>query len=127
MRSVAPEPSYDHNETVIDPAHDAFGAALLDYLEGKHVPELVLEVEGGQAGPAMPRNGSSAVSSDGTGGIANCCRSLSMARFWIWGLGLVGRRFTCDNEDCLLQPWRPRRARLRSAVAGGSPMSGSVM
>jgi SAM-dependent methyltransferase len=39
---------------VIDPAPDAFGAALLDYLEGKQVPGLVLEAEGGQAGPAMP-------------------------------------------------------------------------
>ena len=38
---------------VIDPSQDAFGAALLDYLEGKDVPELVLEVEGGQVGPAM--------------------------------------------------------------------------
>jgi SAM-dependent methyltransferase len=39
---------------VIDSAHDAFGAALLDYLAGEQVPGLVLEVEGGQAGPAMP-------------------------------------------------------------------------
>jgi SAM-dependent methyltransferase len=38
---------------VIDPAHDAFGMALLDYLEGRHVPELTLEVKGGQSGPAM--------------------------------------------------------------------------
>ncbi len=38
---------------VIDPSHDAFGAALLDYLDGEQVPELVLEVEGGQSGPAM--------------------------------------------------------------------------
>jgi hypothetical protein len=38
---------------VIDPPQDAFGAALLDYLEGKQVPELVLEVDGSQSGPAM--------------------------------------------------------------------------
>jgi len=38
---------------VIDPAHDAFGAALLDYLDGSHVPELTLEVKDGSSGPAM--------------------------------------------------------------------------
>jgi SAM-dependent methyltransferase len=38
---------------VIDPSRDAFGAALLDHLDGKEVPELVLEVQGGEAGPAM--------------------------------------------------------------------------
>jgi SAM-dependent methyltransferase len=38
---------------VIDPSGDAFGAALLDYLDGREVPELVLEVQGGGAGPAM--------------------------------------------------------------------------
>jgi hypothetical protein len=37
---------------VIDPSRDAFGAALLDYLEGRDVPELVLEEEGGEAWPA---------------------------------------------------------------------------
>jgi SAM-dependent methyltransferase len=41
------------NRAVIDPSQDAFGAALLDYLEGKNVPELVLEDRGGWAGPAM--------------------------------------------------------------------------
>lgn len=41
------------NGVVIDPSQDAFGAALLDYLEGKEVPGLVLEEEGGQAGPAL--------------------------------------------------------------------------
>jgi SAM-dependent methyltransferase len=40
-------------EQMIDPSQDAFGTALLDYLEGKEVPGLELEVEGGQAGPAM--------------------------------------------------------------------------
>jgi SAM-dependent methyltransferase len=39
---------------VIDPSTDAFGAALLDYLDGKEVPELALEVEGDDGiGPAM--------------------------------------------------------------------------
>jgi hypothetical protein len=38
---------------MIDPSQDAFGVALLDYLEGKEVPELALEVDGGEAGPAM--------------------------------------------------------------------------
>ena len=38
---------------MIDPSQDAFGAALLDYLEGRDVPGLVLEVAGGEAGPAM--------------------------------------------------------------------------
>lgn len=38
---------------VIDPSQDAFGTALLDYLEGKEVPGLVLEEEGGQAWPAL--------------------------------------------------------------------------
>jgi SAM-dependent methyltransferase len=38
---------------VIDPAQDAFGVALLDYCEGRHVPELMLEVKGGSSGPAM--------------------------------------------------------------------------
>jgi SAM-dependent methyltransferase len=41
------------NRAVIDPSQDAFGAALLDYLEGKDVPELVLEDRGGRTGPAM--------------------------------------------------------------------------
>jgi hypothetical protein len=38
---------------VIDPSQDAFGAALLDYLDGSQVPDLVLEVDGGGAGPAL--------------------------------------------------------------------------
>jgi SAM-dependent methyltransferase len=38
---------------VIDPCQDAFGVALLDYLEGKQVPGPVLEVQGGQPGPAL--------------------------------------------------------------------------
>lgn len=41
------------NGTVIDPSQDAFGAALLDYLDGQEVAELVLEVDGGQSGPAL--------------------------------------------------------------------------
>ena len=52
-RSRPAEGSGCHNAVVIDPSHDAFGAALLDYLEGKDVPGLVLEVEGGGAVPAM--------------------------------------------------------------------------
>jgi SAM-dependent methyltransferase len=46
-------PPFGDNGVVIDPSQDAFGVALLDYLEGKEVPGLVLEVEGGQAGPAL--------------------------------------------------------------------------
>jgi hypothetical protein len=42
------------NRAVIDPSQDAFGAALHDYLEGKDVPELVLEDRSGWTGPAMP-------------------------------------------------------------------------
>jgi SAM-dependent methyltransferase len=38
---------------MIDPYEDAFGAALLDYLEGRDVPELVLETADGGTGPAM--------------------------------------------------------------------------
>jgi SAM-dependent methyltransferase len=38
---------------MIDPSEDAFGAALVDYLEGSDVPELVLETDDGEAGPAM--------------------------------------------------------------------------
>jgi SAM-dependent methyltransferase len=38
---------------MIDPSEDAFGAALLDYLEGRAVPELVLETAEGETGPAM--------------------------------------------------------------------------
>lgn len=38
---------------MIDPSEDAFGAALLDYLEGRDVPELVLETDDGWTGPAM--------------------------------------------------------------------------
>jgi hypothetical protein len=38
---------------MIDPSQDAFGAALLDYLGGKDVPELVLEDRGGRTGPAI--------------------------------------------------------------------------
>jgi hypothetical protein len=38
---------------VIDPSQDAFGAALLDYRQGNDVPGLILEVEGGDSGPAM--------------------------------------------------------------------------
>jgi SAM-dependent methyltransferase len=38
---------------MIDPSEDAFGAALIDYLEGRDVPELGLETDEGEAGPAM--------------------------------------------------------------------------
>ena len=38
---------------MIDRSQDAFGVALLDYLDGKDVPDLVLQVQGGQAVPAM--------------------------------------------------------------------------
>jgi SAM-dependent methyltransferase len=38
---------------MIDPSEDAFGAALLDYLEGRDVPELVLETDDGGTRPAM--------------------------------------------------------------------------
>jgi SAM-dependent methyltransferase len=38
---------------MINPSEDAFGAALLDYLEGRDVPELVLETDEGETGPAM--------------------------------------------------------------------------
>lgn len=38
---------------MIDPAQDAFGAALRDYLEGNEVPALTLEVQGGSVWPAM--------------------------------------------------------------------------
>lgn len=38
---------------MIDPSEDAFGAALLDYLDGREVPELVLEAQDGGTGPAM--------------------------------------------------------------------------
>jgi len=38
---------------VIDPSQDAFGAALLDCLEGRDVPELVLEEQGDGIGPAL--------------------------------------------------------------------------
>jgi len=38
---------------VIDRNADAFGAALVDYLEGRDVPELALEALGGGVGPAM--------------------------------------------------------------------------
>ena len=41
------------NRAVIDPSQDVFGAALLDYLEGKEVPELVLGDRGGWTGSAM--------------------------------------------------------------------------
>ena len=50
--NVAPDAVWK-NRAVIDPPQDAFGAALLDYLEGKDVPELVLEDRGGWTGPAM--------------------------------------------------------------------------
>jgi hypothetical protein len=38
---------------VIDRNADAFGAALMDYLEGRDVPELALEALDGGTGPAM--------------------------------------------------------------------------
>lgn len=38
---------------MIDPAQDAFGGALLDYLEGRRVADLILEVKGGSSGPAL--------------------------------------------------------------------------
>ena len=39
---------------MIDPNQNAFGVALLDYLEGRrHVPEPILEVKGGSSRPAM--------------------------------------------------------------------------
>jgi hypothetical protein len=33
---------------MIDPSQDAFGTALLDYLDGKDVPPLAMEMRGGQ-------------------------------------------------------------------------------
>lgn len=42
-----------HDVGVIARSRDAFGAALLDYLAGRDVPGLLLEAEGGEAGPAM--------------------------------------------------------------------------
>ena len=39
--------------SVIPPEQDAFGAALLDYLEGNEVPPLTLEVDGGPSVSAM--------------------------------------------------------------------------
>jgi SAM-dependent methyltransferase len=53
--NVAPD-AVCKNRAVIDPSQDAFGVALLDYLEGKDVPELVLEDRQdrqGRTGPAM--------------------------------------------------------------------------
>jgi hypothetical protein len=41
------------NWVVIEWPEDAFGAALLDYLDGSEVPDLTLEVDGGVTGPAM--------------------------------------------------------------------------
>jgi SAM-dependent methyltransferase len=41
------------NKAVIDRSQDALGVALLDDLDGKDVPDLVLEVQGGRAGSAM--------------------------------------------------------------------------
>ncbi len=38
---------------MIDPASDAFGAALLDHLDGTPVPPLTLDVQGGESSPAM--------------------------------------------------------------------------
>lgn len=38
---------------MIEMSQDAFGVALLDYLRGKVVPDLVLEVADGEAGPAL--------------------------------------------------------------------------
>ena len=42
---------------MIDPSEDAFGAALVDYLDGRDVPELVLETDDGGTGPAMHPEG----------------------------------------------------------------------
>jgi SAM-dependent methyltransferase len=50
--NVAPD-AVCKNRAVIDPSQDAFGVALLDYLEGKDVPELFLEDRQGRTGPAM--------------------------------------------------------------------------
>ena len=44
---------YDQNRGVINRPQDAFGAALLDYLDGEEVPELLLDVAGDGSGPAM--------------------------------------------------------------------------
>lgn len=52
-RGTAVSQAVDDYGAVIDRSRDAFGAALLDYQEGKDVPELVLEVQDGQSGPAM--------------------------------------------------------------------------
>ena len=38
---------------MIDPSQDAFGTALLDYLDGNDVAPLALQVQGGETGPAM--------------------------------------------------------------------------
>jgi len=53
LLSVPVDGSRGDTKTVIALSRDAFGAALLDYLEGEQVPDLVLEVQGGQPGPAM--------------------------------------------------------------------------
>jgi SAM-dependent methyltransferase len=53
QRATTPRRAQADNKAVIDRSQDAFGVALLDYLDGKDVPDLVLEVQGGRAGPAM--------------------------------------------------------------------------
>lgn len=65
---------------MIDPSQDAFGAALLDYLEGKQVPELVLEVDGGQPGPRLISTHPKP--SDGVAAPVSAHRVLALSNWW---------------------------------------------
>src|ERR1700689_1988775 len=103
---------------MIDPSQDAFGAALLDYLEGKDVAELVLEDRSGWTGPAMRPEWFSGALSSGTGGIGKSCRLSSK------GLSLTSEPVraalpcTCNSGGCRSPLSTPRQMRSRCAGAG---------
>lgn len=69
---------------------DTFGTALLDFLEGKDAPDLVLEAGDEPYRPCI-RSGSSADSSSGNGGIENSYPGRAWSGTRSWG----GSRTSC--------------------------------
>jgi hypothetical protein len=88
------------NRAVIDPSQDAFGAALLDYLEDKDVPELVLEDRGGRTGPAMHPEWFFRSFEQWDVGTGKSCRLSSKGLSWISEPGRAALPCTCSSGAC---------------------------
>jgi hypothetical protein len=103
---------------MIDPSQDAFGTALLDYLDGKDVAPLALQVQGGKTGPTMNPEWFSAASSGGTAWIRKSWCRWNTVLSWTLGRARAGRLCICGSEGCQLPLSMPRRVQLRYAGAG---------